>query len=263
MELVPCDVCPRACKLAEGAWGFCDVRTAQQGSVVDRYRSAIAWPGIRVREWSDDVPWSYSGMRGKRMAEVYLPGCNLKCDFCIAPFLIRLSEVRGIQWVGAADLVHENVGSIDALGFGGGEASIHVDYVVEAFSHCRDYGIDTILETNGYMTKSTAEKLAKYTAHVGIGLKASLDASYYKEKLGVADPGPIRETAKVFAENGCEVVLTNLTDPNLWDDTQAFQTLTKWIAHDLGHETRFAARFTGERRNTSALDGGTYSYYTT
>ncbi len=179
-------------------------------------------------------------MRGKRMAKVYLPGCNLKCDFCIAPFLIKLGEVRRIQWVGAADLVHEKVGSIDALGFGGGEASIHVDYVVEAFSHCRDYGIDTILRTNGYMAKSTAEKLAKYTAHVDIGLKASLDTAYYKEKLGVADPGRIREAAKVFAEHGCEVVLTNLTDPNLWDDAQAFQALTKWIAHDLGNESRFA-----------------------
>ena len=179
-------------------------------------------------------------MRGKRMAEVYLPGCNLKCDFCIAPYLVKLGEVRGIQWIEATDLVHGNVGSIDALGFGGGEASIHVDYVVDAFSNCRDHGIDTILETNGYMTKSTAEKLSKYTNHVGIGLKASLDAAYYKEKLGVADPEPIRETAKVFAKAGCEVVLTNLTDPNLWDDTQAFRALTKWIAHDLGHEVRFA-----------------------
>jgi pyruvate formate lyase activating enzyme len=240
MELATCDVCPRACRLAEGEFGFCGVRTAQHGSVEDKYRSAIAWPGIRIREGSDNVPWSYGGMLGKRIAEVYLPGCNLKCDFCIAPYLVRLSEMRGIQWVGAVDLVDDNVGAIDILGFGGGEASIHVEYVVDVFSHCRDHGIDTILETNGYMTKSTAEKLAEFTSHVGIGLKASLDPAYYKEQLGVVDPEPIRETARAFAKAGCEVVLTNLTDPNLWDDTQAFPALTKWIVHDLGHEIRFA-----------------------
>ncbi len=216
------------------------MRAGQGGSVKDMYHSAIAWPGIRLRTWGDDVPWSYSGMRGKRMAEVYLPGCNLKCDFCIAPYLIRMGEVRGMQWIEPADLVRKIIGSADALGFSGGEGSIHVEYVTDVFSQCQDHGIRTILETNGYMTKGTAEKLAKYTNHVSFGLKASLDQAYYKHNLGIEEAEPIREAAKVFAENGCEVILTNLTDPNLWDDRLAFETLTKWIARDLGIEVRLA-----------------------
>ena len=43
--------------------------------------------------------WTFSGMRKRRIIEVYLPGCNLKCEFCIAPYLTDLGEIRGIQWV--------------------------------------------------------------------------------------------------------------------------------------------------------------------
>jgi hypothetical protein len=33
-------------------------------------------------------------------------------------------------------------------------------------------------------------------------------------------------------------MLTNLTDPNLWNDRQAFESLTRWIVQDVGPETR-------------------------
>jgi pyruvate-formate lyase-activating enzyme len=90
------------------------------------------------------------------------------------------------------------------------------------------------------MTKSTAEKLAKCTNYVGIGLKASLDQTFYKLKFGVIETQPIREAIKIFVESGCEVILTNLTDPNLWNDRQAFEALATWIAQSLGPETRLA-----------------------
>jgi pyruvate formate lyase activating enzyme len=237
VDQVTCGVCPRGCRLAEGEWGFCGVLAVQNGSIRDMYHSAIAWPGIQVRRWNNDTSSSFAGLRGKRVAEVYLPGCNLKCDFCIAPYLIDVDEVRGIRWIEATELVRTNAGSIDALGFAGGEASIHVDYVADVFSQCLKQGVETYIETNGYMTRGTAEKLAKCTNYVVFGLKASLDPAYYRSKLGVAETVPIREAVKVFAKSGCEVRLTNLTDPNLWDDRQAFESLTKWIAQELGAET--------------------------
>jgi pyruvate formate lyase activating enzyme len=237
VERTTCDVCPRGCSLAEGAWGFCEVRAAHGGSVKDMYHSAIAVPGIKVRSWGEDPSWGFRGLRNGRIAEVYLPGCNLKCEFCVAPYLSNLGEIRGIRWIEASHLVRAATGSVDLLGFSGGEPSIHVEYVADVFSHCQDRGIRTVLESNGYMTRKTAEKLAKYTNYVGFGLKASLDAAYYKRKLGITKTQPIHEAVKVFADNGCEVIMTNLTDPNLWDDRQAFVDLTRWIAQDLGSET--------------------------
>jgi len=202
------------------------------------YRSAIAYPGIKLRWGTEDISWSFSGMRKGKVAEVYLPGCNLKCEFCVAPYLINLGELRGIRWIEAGDLVRSAVGLVDVMGFSGGEPSIHVEYLEDVFSMCQDQGIRTILESNGYMTKGTAEKLAKHTNYIGFGLKASLDSGHYKRKLGIVDTQPIRDAARVFVESGCEVMFTDLTDPNLWDDTQAFEDLTTWIARDLGSEVR-------------------------
>jgi pyruvate-formate lyase-activating enzyme len=225
--------------LAEDAWGFCDVRATHRGTVQDMYYSAIAAPGVKYRR-GDDVEWGFSGLRKITIAEVYLPGCNLKCEFCVAPYLIRLGEIRGIRWIEPADLLRGVTGSIEVLGFSGGEPSIHAEYVTDVFTLCRERGIHTVLESNGYMTKSTAEQLAKLTDHIGFGLKASLDPTYYKRKLGIPDTQPIHDAAKIFAEHGCEVMFTNLTDPNLWDDKQAFEALTKWIARDVGPSTRIA-----------------------
>jgi pyruvate formate lyase activating enzyme len=202
------------------------------------YYSAIAWPGVRGR-FGSDTPWGFSAMRNKKLVEAYLPGCNLKCEFCIGPFLSKIGEIRGIRWIEAIDLVRATAGLADIVGFSGGEPSIHVEYVVDVFSKCQDKGICTSLESNGYMTKGTAEKLARYTNCIGIGLKASLDSEFYRQKFG-AETEPIREAVKVFVDSGCEVILTNLTDPNLWNDKQAFADLTKWIARDLGPETRLA-----------------------
>lgn len=41
-----------------------------------------------------------------------------------------------------------------------------------------------------------------------------------------------------FLWNDCEMIVTNLTGPKLWDDREAFETLTEWIARNLGSETR-------------------------
>jgi pyruvate formate lyase activating enzyme len=200
------------------------------------YHSAIAAPGIEIR-WGDDNPCSFSGMRNGRIIEVYLPGCNLKCEFCIAPYLTNLGDIRGIQWIEATDLVRAASGAIDALLFSGGEASIHVDYVTDVFSKCQDQKIKTCLETNGYMTKKTAQKLAPHTDYIAVGLKASLDPTFYKRRLGIKETQPIFETMKTFAENHCELMLTNVTDPNLWEDMEAFKTLTTWVAQNLGPST--------------------------
>jgi pyruvate formate lyase activating enzyme len=234
---VTCGVCPRGCKLSEGAWGFCEVRAAHHGVVQDMYRSAIGAPGIKFR-WGDDISWGFSGLRKGMIAEVYLPGCNLKCEFCVAPYLAEMGQIKGIRWVEADELVRSTAGSVDLLGFSGGEASVHVEYVTEVFSQCQSRGIRTVLETNGYMTANTARSISKCTDYVGFGLKASLDPTFYREKMGVISVHPIHEAAKIFAENGCEVMLTNLTDPNLWNDREAFENLVSWIAQDLGSEIR-------------------------
>jgi len=204
------------------------------------YYSAIAYPGIKLRYGMDDISWGFNGIRKGRLAEIYLPGCNLKCEFCVANYLTDLGEVRGIRWIDAGDLVRSARGLVDVLGFSGGEPSIHVEYVADAFSNAQDQGIRTIIESNGYMTKNTAEKLAKHTNFVAFGLKASLDSTFYRRKLGIVDTQPIRDTARTFVENGTEVLFTNVTDPNLWDDRRAFEELSRWIVHDLGAEVPLA-----------------------
>jgi pyruvate formate lyase activating enzyme len=179
-------------------------------------------------------------MKKGRVAEVYLPGCNLKCEFCVAHYITNLGELRGIRWIDAGDLVRSVRGLVDVMGFSGGEPSIHVEYVADVFSKCQDQGIHTILESNGYMTKSTAERLAKHTNFIAFGLKASLDSTFYKRKLGIVDTQPIRDAARIFVENGSELLFTNVTDPNLWDDGQAFEDLNRWIVRDLGSEITLA-----------------------
>jgi pyruvate-formate lyase-activating enzyme len=87
------------------------------------------------------------------------------------------------------------------------------------------------------MTKTTSEKLAGVTDYIGIGLKASLDPIFYKERFGVGTE-PILEAATVFAEKGCEVLLTNLTDPKLWEDSGAYEALTEWVVRNMRSDTR-------------------------
>lgn len=231
-----CDVCPRECKLTEGAWGFCDVRAAHRDSVSDMYYSAIAWPGVRIR-FGPEIPFAFNALKKKPVAEVYVPGCNFKCDFCVGPFLSRLGDIRGIRWIPPDELVSSVAGMVDVLMFSGGEPSIHAEYLTEVFSKCRDRGIFTGLESNGFMTKGTAEKLARVTNCIGIGLKASLDSVFYRQKFGV-ETESILEAAKVFEESGSDVMLTNLTDPNLWEDNEAFENVTDWIVRNMKPDTR-------------------------
>jgi pyruvate-formate lyase-activating enzyme len=65
-----------------------------------------------------------------------------------------------------------------------------------------------------------------------------LDPDFYRQKFGITETQPILEAARIFEESGCDMLLTNLTDPNLWEDKQAFETLTGWIVRNLGPDTR-------------------------
>ena len=140
-------------------------------------------------------------------------------------------------WVPPVDLVGSVAGLVDGLIFTGGEPTIHPEYLTEVFSQCRDRQIFTGFESNGYMTRSTAEGLAKVTDFIAIGLKASLDPDFYKQRFGV-ETQPILEAATIFAESGSDILLTDLTDPKLWEDKRAFETLTEWIVQNLGSDTR-------------------------
>ena len=73
-----CDACPRHCKLAEGALGYCRARRCRDGRVLpDNYGrlTSIALDPIQkkpIARW----------MQGSTVLSVGSYGCNLRCPFC-------------------------------------------------------------------------------------------------------------------------------------------------------------------------------------
>lgn len=218
MDRLTCDICPRSCKLANDQTGFCGTRQNKGGKNVDRWYQLV--------DTAPTSPWEgYT---------VNFPGCNLRCPFCLVPASRptenQLSRYRLIDEKQLAFIV-ESLGE-KVIAFFGGEPTTHSEYVLEAIRLCRERGLFTVLQTNGYVSPWLAEKLAKAANYTDIGIKASASPDYYRTKMG-ADVSACLEATRIFAKNCKASTITNLIGPGLAvpDDDLRF---ARWILDNLG-----------------------------
>jgi len=220
-----CILCPHHCRLKDGQAGLCRVRTNRAGTLCTANYgqiSSLALDPIEKKPLYHFHPGSFILSAGSF-------GCNLACSFCQNYSIAHgLPPTRYMdpQSLGELTLQSKSEGSI-GLAFTYNEPSIWYEYILAVAPILNEYGLKTILVTNGYIEKEPLERLLPYIDAFNIDVKAFRQHFYTglcKGKLQA-----VKDTVERIVGRS-HVEITTLLIPGQNDGEQEIRELADWLA---------------------------------
>jgi pyruvate formate lyase activating enzyme len=220
---IRCRLCPHNCVIAEGKFGFCQVRKNEHGELVLPFYGAASALGVDPIEKKP----LYHFHPGKPILSIGFLGCFLRCPFC-QNYRISQSTVAHTEYVSPDDLVSE---AADRQSFGiaytYNEPSIHAEYVLDAAERARAAGLRNVLVTAGYLNEESAKAVYGAMDAANIDLKGFQEEFYRKELRG-----GLKEVLRgiEIAHERCHVEVTTLVIPGKNDSDEETRKIAKFIA---------------------------------
>ena len=207
--------------MRENEFGFCHVRKNVAGKNTDALSGLMSLDGNNVN--------LIAGMLG----------CNLGCWFCFADGLSK-----GDQNPSSFERFDPSVVVLEAsktpsrtLQFGGGEPSLHLEWVIQACYAAKAHQVRTNMLTNGYVQPWVASALARVLDGCTVGVKGCASPEVYS-RLGV-DPGPVLESLRIFYHHMVSGgVIGNIVGPGLPGCVENAETFGRWIRDNLSPNAR-------------------------
>lgn len=116
---------------------------------------------------------------GKMSLVIFTAGCMLRCPYCHNPDIIEGGELIEINEI--FQEISNSLDFIDSVVLTGGEPLIQYNEILKILKFCKEHGLDTKLDTNGYYPK-TLEKLIDLVDYIAIDVKAPFNK--YKKIVG-------------------------------------------------------------------------------
>ena len=248
---VHCFLCPRRCRLRAGQVGFCSIRANQGGRLVSLAYggpTAVQVDPIEKKPLFHFLPgtWAYS---------IATAGCNVECLFCqnweisqVRPEQTRNFDLPPEKLV--ADAARPRAGYFTSrpirartIAYTYTEPVVYYEYMFDTSKLAREKGIESVMISNGYITREPMEKLCDVLSAVKVDLKAYTERFY--EKLVHGKLKPVLETLKVLSKKKMWFEIVYLVVPTHNDDPKEVREMAKWILNELGPDVpvHFSAFF--------------------
>ncbi|MBR3220826.1 MAG: AmmeMemoRadiSam system radical SAM enzyme [Kiritimatiellae bacterium] len=237
-----CGTCPRRCRLANGAFGFCRARRMERGRVVAANYgriSSLALDPIEKKPIAFFRP-------GSNVLSVGSFGCNLRCPFCQNDGISQHGgdEVpcRTATPADLADLaarLRDEQGNI-GLAYTYNEPLVGWEFVRDCALEVRARGMCNVLVSNGCANEEIVAGLAPLVDAANIDLKGP--SQEYYDWIG-GDFNAVCRTVRTLHAAGCHVEVTTLVVPGRNDtdaDMEAIAAFVASVSPDMPlHVTRF------------------------
>ena len=241
-----CGACPRHCRLAEGATGYCRARRAERGRIVAANYGKITSFALDPVE---KKPLAFFHP-GENVLSVGSFGCNLRCPFCqncsisqAGEDSARFQRATPAELADAALRIREERGNI-GLAYTYNEPLVGWEFVRDCAKEIRARGMLNVLVSNGCACKEVVETLAPLIDAANIDLKGPSQEFY--DWVG-GDFDAVCRTIRTFHGAGCHVEITTLVVPGRNDrecDIDAIAAFVASVSPDIPlHVTRFFPRF--------------------
>ncbi|MBQ3806619.1 MAG: AmmeMemoRadiSam system radical SAM enzyme [Kiritimatiellae bacterium] len=241
-----CKTCPRHCRLADGAIGFCRARRAEDGRVVAANYgqiSSLALDPIEKKPIAFFHP-------GSNVLSIGSCGCNLRCPFCQNDGISQhgADEVpcRTATPVELADLaarLKDDQGNI-GLAYTYNEPLVGWEFVRDCAKEIRVRGMFNVLVSNGCASEEVVSELAPLIDAANIDLKGP--SQDYYDWIG-GDFKAVCRMISMLHKAGCHVEVTTLVVPGRNDsdaDINAIAAFVASVSPDIPlHVTRFFPRW--------------------
>ena len=241
-----CKTCPRHCRLADGAVGFCRARKAEGGRVVAANYGMITSLALDPIE-KKPIAFFHPG---ENVLSVGSFGCNLRCPFCQNDSIsqhgadsVQFQSATPAELADLALRVKRERGNI-GLAYTYNEPLVGWEFVSDCAKEVRARGMFNVLVSNGCAEASVIEELAPLIDAANIDLKGP--SQEYYDWVG-GDFAAVCRTIKTLHSAGCHVEVTTLVVPGRNDadgDIDAIADFIASVSSDIPlHVTRFFPRF--------------------
>ena len=243
---IVCKTCPRHCRIADGAFGFCRARRAAGGRVVAANYgriSSLALDPIEKKPIAFFHP-------GSNVLSVGSYGCNLRCPFCQNDGIsqhggdeVRCRTTTPVELADLAMRLKDEQGNI-GLAYTYNEPLVGWEFVRDCAKEIRACGMSNVLVSNGCASEEVVAELAPLVDAANIDLKGP-SQDYYDWVSG--DFKTVCRTSATLHGAGCHVEVTTLIVPGRNDsdaDIDAVAAFVASVSSDIPlHVTRFFPRW--------------------
>ncbi len=200
-----CGECGNHCRMNEGDIGFCNIRIASGGKIIDRYpeKAIVSWyfdplPTNCVADWVCPVTSERElGMGKQRLKNlaVFYGSCNSDCLFC-QNASYRVMMAKGEPLMTAQELADVADGYTACVCYFGGDPSPNSEHSVNT-SHLLNETreVKVCYETNGNISKKWLNPIASVVEATGGTFKFDLKAvtpEIYRALTGVSNTAVLR-----------------------------------------------------------------------
>jgi len=245
-EVVVCGTCPRHCRLADGAFGFCRARRAVGGRVTAANYgqvTSVALDPIEKKPLAFFHP-------GSNVLSIGSYGCNLRCPFCQNDGIsqhggneVACQTATPAELADLAARLRDERGNI-GLAYTYNEPLVGWEFVRDCAREVRARGMQNVLVSNGCAAEEIVAGLAPLVDAANIDLKGP--SQKYYDWVG-GDFASVCRTIAALHDAGCHVEVTTLVVPGRNDtdaDMDAIAAIVASVSPDIPlHVTRFFPRW--------------------
>jgi pyruvate formate lyase activating enzyme len=228
-----CYLCPRHCHIGEGQTGFCFIRKNEAGRLV---QLGYGRPAALQMDPIEKKPLNHF-FPGTKVLSMGTAGCNMGCFFCQN---WDISKAKSDQ-VNSASLSPEQVVDLTlqhgapSIAFTYNEPTIWSEYVIDIAKIAHEEGLNTVMVSNGYITREAFFDVYQHIDAANIDLKAFTENFY--SKITLTHLQPVLDTLKWLRhETDVWFEITNLIIPTLNDGDSEFRQLCDWVLNSLGDD---------------------------
>lgn len=228
-----CYLCPRHCHIGEGQSGFCFIRKNEAGRLV---QLGYGRPAALQIDPIEKKPLNHF-LPGTQILSMGTAGCNMGCFFCQN---WDISKAKSDQ-VHSASLSPDDVVTLakrydtPSLAFTYNEPTIWSEYVIDIAKAAHESGLNTVMVSNGYITREAFFDVYQHIDAANIDLKAFTENFY--SKITLTHLEPVLNTLRWLRhETNVWFEITNLMIPTLNDADDELKNLCDWVLTNLGDD---------------------------
>ena len=241
---VECELCPRACQVADLERGYCGCRENRNGKYYTLVHSRVC--SLNADPIEKKPLFHY--LPGTRAYSIATAGCNIECKFCqnwqISQF--RPEQIDNIKLTPEEVVRFAKEKSCDTIAYTYSEPVVFYEYMYDTARVGKREGVGSVMISNGYIKKEPLVELCKELSAVKIDFKAFTE-KFYKETCS-GELKPVLETLVTLKEIGIWFEIVMLVIPTLNDSDKELNDMCSWIYENLGadvpvHFSRFSSRY--------------------
>ncbi|HPW54922.1 MAG: AmmeMemoRadiSam system radical SAM enzyme [Thermoanaerobaculaceae bacterium] len=237
---VACQLCPRACQVAEAETGGCGVRENRGGV----YHTLVWGAACAVHVDPIEKKPFFHVLPGQRALSFATAGCNVECKFCqnweISQF--RAEQVKAVYLPPEELAKAARRAGAPLLSATYSEPVVFWEYVRDAAQAGRRLGIRSTVVSNGYIQEQPLREVLPLLAAFKVDLKAFRE-QFYRD-LVRGELKPVLRALEIIRASGVWLEIVVLLIPTLNDSEAEVRDLARWVVRTLGpevpvHFTRF------------------------